>query len=96
VIQSFGDDATRDLHNGVNSTRVRNLPNEVRERAASKLDRLDAATSVDDLRLPPSHKLHKLGGDLAGFWAISVNKQYRIIFKWTGAGPSEVKLTDYH
>jgi proteic killer suppression protein len=92
LIQSFGDDATRDLHNGVDSKRVRNLPHEVRDRAATKLDRLNAATSVGDLRVPPSNKLHKHGGDLAGFWAISVNKQYRIIFKWTGAGPSEAKL----
>src|SRR5262249_18874681 len=66
------------------------------KRARRLLDRVNAATRVEDLALPPSHRLHKLKGDLAQFWSMSVNDQWRVVFKWTDAGPAEVRLMDYH
>jgi len=61
-----------------------------------RLQRLDAAMSVEDLRVPPSHRLHRLGGDRAGEWSISVNDQFRVTFKWGAAGPEEVRFGDDH
>lgn len=61
-----------------------------------RFQRLDAATSAEDLRVPPSHRLHRLGGDRAGEWSISVNDQFRITFKWGVAGPEDVWFGDYH
>ena len=61
-----------------------------------RLQRLDAATRTEDLRAPPSHRLHKLDGDRAGQWSISVNDQFRITFVWGLAGPEDVWFGDYH
>jgi len=96
VIVSFVDATTEDLYHGVRNARTRKLPTDVVARAKSKLDRLAAATQVTDMLMPPSNRLHKLEGDLADFWSVSVNDQWRIIFKWTDAGPAEVRFTDYH
>ena len=61
-----------------------------------RLQRLDAAVRIEDLKVPPGHRLHELAGDLAGCWSISVNDKYRITFKWGAAGPEEVWFGDYH
>ena len=61
-----------------------------------RLQRLDAATAVEDLRGPPSHRLHRLAGDRAGEWSLSVNDQFRVSFKWGAAGPEDVWFGDYH
>lgn len=61
-----------------------------------RLQRLDAAVAVEDLRVPPSHRLHRLIGDRSDEWSISVNDQFRITFKWGAAGPEEVWFGDYH
>ena len=61
-----------------------------------RLERLDAAVTVEDLRAPPGHRLHRLGADRAGQWSISVNDQFRICFEWGQSGPKNVEFTDYH
>lgn len=61
-----------------------------------KLDMLDAAKSLDDLRVPPGNKLEKLQGDRNGQHSIRVNDQWRICFRWTDSGPSDVEIVDYH
>ncbi len=61
-----------------------------------KLDMLDAATALDDLRVPPGNKLEKLRGDRNGQYSIRINDQWRICFRWTETGPSDVEITDYH
>jgi proteic killer suppression protein len=61
-----------------------------------RLFRLNDAVSVEDLRSPPSHRLHALAGDRAGEWSISVNDQFRITFRWGEAGPEDVWFGDYH
>jgi proteic killer suppression protein len=96
VIVSFGDATTEDLFHGVTNARTRQLPTDVVTRARRRLDRLNAAAVVTDMKMPPSNSLEKLKGDLAGFWSVRVNDQYRIIFRWTDAGPAEVRFTDYH
>ncbi len=98
MILSFGDGTTEDVFNGIKSARARSFPQDVRPRAVRRLDQLNAATTVADLRLPPSNRLEQLKGDLAGWWSIRVNDQWRAVFKWPdgAAGPSEVRLDDYH
>lgn len=95
AIASFKDAATEDLYHGIRTARVRALPLDVRRRALDKLDLLDAATSVQDLRSPPSNHLELLKGALADFHSIRVNQQWRLIFRWDG-GAHDVQLIDYH
>ena len=64
--------------------------------ALRKLDMLAAAMTLEDLRVPPGNRLEALKGDLAGEHSIRVNDQWRIVFRWTPRGPSDVRLIDYH
>ena len=67
------------------------------ERAAlRKLVMLDAAETLDDLRVPPGNRLEALRGDRAGQHSIRINQQWRICFHWTVAGPADVEIVDYH
>jgi toxin HigB-1 len=60
------------------------------------MGRINAAMKPEDLRIPPSNRLHRLKGDLAGFWSVSVNDQWRVIFRWVAGGAADVQVTDYH
>jgi proteic killer suppression protein len=95
AIQSFQDSATADLYHGRNTSRVRRFPNEILKVALRKLDVLNAAHKLDDLRSPPANRLEALKGDLAGFHSIRVNDQWRIVFRWD-SGAQDVALVDYH
>ena len=64
--------------------------------ALRKLFMLHAAHNLEDLRIPPSNRLHALKGDLKGFYSISINMQWRIIFLWNEGQVKGVKITDYH
>jgi proteic killer suppression protein len=64
--------------------------------ARRKLRQLEIAGDLQDLRIPPGNHLEKLSGDREGFWSIRINDQYRICFRWTAAGPTDVQITDYH
>lgn len=94
---SFADQATRDIFEK-NSTKAarKALPNQLHAIAKRKLDQLAYATVVQDLQWPPGNRLEKLRGDLAGFYSIRINEQWRIIFRWDEARPTEVQIVDYH
>jgi len=64
--------------------------------ANRKLLILDAAATLNDLRVPPGNRLEQLRGGRAGQHSIRVNDQWRICFTWTAAGPTNVQITDYH
>ena len=64
--------------------------------AKRKLELLNAAARLDDLRVPPSNRLERLRGELRGFFSIRVNDQWRIIFKWRNGHAHDVQVTDYH
>jgi len=97
VIGSFRDRATEDLFNGRNSKAARKaLPRRLWKLAARKLDQLDSATYLDELRVPPGNFLEALKRDRAGQHSIRINKQYRICFEWADDGPEQVEVTDYH
>jgi toxin HigB-1 len=64
--------------------------------ALRKLDMLDAARVLNDLRAPPGNRLEALAGDRAGQHSIRVNQQWRLCFRWTADGPAAVEIVDYH
>lgn len=64
--------------------------------AMRKLLQLQAALTIDDLRVPPGNRLEALHGNREGQYSIRVNNRYRICFVWTAAGPSDVEIVDYH
>jgi proteic killer suppression protein len=97
VIQSFKNAATEDVFNGPNSAAARRLlPQDLRGIAFRKLDQLDAAAMLEDLRVPPGNRLEALKADREGQHSIRINNQYRICFKWTDSAPEEVEIVDYH
>lgn len=72
------------------------FPSDLGGIARRKLVQLDAAEELSDLMVPPGNRLEALKGDLRGYHSIRINDQWRIIFRWTGAGPEEVEIVDYH
>ncbi len=96
MITSFGDRATSDLYHGLSNNRVRQLPPQVVESALYKLDIINAAQTLDDLRASPGNRLEMLKGELKGFHSIRINSQWRIICRWQSSNASNVKIIDYH
>lgn len=92
-IQSFGDAETERFFL---SGRTRAPWQQSMSVALRKLDQLDAAAAIGDLRSPPGNRLEHLSGKLKGLWSIRINDQWRVVFRWTDAGPAEVGIVDYH
>lgn len=93
MLRSFADKETERVWQ---RRRVRKLDQEVQRAALRKLLILDAAETLDDLRVPPGNRLEKLKGDRAGSFSVRINQQWRICFRWTAAGPEDVEILDYH
>ncbi len=97
MIRSFKDTGTGDLFFGRETKAARKLlPTELQRQASKKLDALDSAAILDDLRVPPGNRLEALHGDRRGQHSIRINDQYRICFRWTDSGPEDVEVVDYH
>jgi len=97
VIRSFANQATEDVFNGRSSKAGRKLcPDQLWQVAGRKLDLLDSAAQVADLRVPPGNRLEVLSGSRKGQYSIRINQQYRICFTWTNEGPENVEIVDYH
>jgi proteic killer suppression protein len=93
VIKTFADKRTKELYENGQSKR---LPSGIWERALRKLEYLDLAISVTDLKVPPSNRLHKLERDRAGQYSVSVNDQWRVCFRFEAGDAYDVEITDYH
>ncbi len=93
MIRSFADDETERFYE---TGRSRRLPPEIQNRAAMRLTQLDAATHIEDLRLPPSNKLEALRHDRIGQWSIRINQQWRICFRFEHGDAFDVEIVDYH
>jgi proteic killer suppression protein len=93
MIRSFADRLTERLFQ---RERVRGLPPALLRVALRKLVQLDAATVLDDLRVPPGNRLEKLRGDRAGQHSIRINDQWRICFRWRDGDAFDVEIVDYH
>ena len=97
MIRSFKDEGTQDVFNGLKTKAARNTcPESLWRIAARKLDMIDSADVLNDLRIPPGNRLEKLSGDRRGQHSIRINDRYRICFIWTTSGPDEVTIVDYH
>ena len=96
MIISFGDKATEHLYHGKNSKESRKYPRNIIKVAIRKLDMLNGAQDLDDLRSPPGNQLESLREDLRGFHSIRINEPWRIIFKWKTGHASDVAIADYH
>lgn len=96
MIVSFGDRVTEDIYHNRLTSRARRFPRALVDQALMKLDMLNAASAILDLRSPPGNRLEALKGDLEGFHSIRVNDQWRVVFRWDSNNAYEVRLTDYH
>jgi proteic killer suppression protein len=97
VIRSFKDPGTEDIFNGRDTKSARRCcSREVWPIAARKLEQIDSAVWLDDLRRPPGNRLEALAGTRLGQLSIRINDRYRICFIWTDKGPEEVEIVDYH
>jgi toxin HigB-1 len=75
---------------------VKKLSPELSRLAYNKLVLINAAESINDLRIPPGNRLERLSGSRAGQYSIRINDQWRICFTWSAGGASNVELVDYH
>ena len=96
MILSFRDRVTEDIYNGIDSKVARSIPQAIWRVAARKLDMVNAAHDLPDLKVPPGNRLEALKGNWKGFYSIRINDQYRIVFIWTEGNAKEVGITDYH
>jgi len=93
VIHSFADKRTKKIFEGHT---VKRLDGNLQKKILRRLRYIDAAERIEDLRVPPSNKLEKKEGNLKDYYAIWVNSQWRIIFKWIDGSAHDVELIDYH
>lgn len=92
AIQSFRCKETRSIYEGNTANRF----NSIRAVAERKLQMLDDAVELKDLRSPPGNRLEQLAGNRSGQCSIRVNDQWRICFVWSTNGPEDVEIVDYH
>jgi proteic killer suppression protein len=93
MIKTFADVETEKIYLTAKSKK---FSMDILSRAVRKLDRLDTVTSVDELKLPPSNRSHKLHGDRKSQWSISINLQWRICFDFSDGDAYNVEICDYH
>lgn len=97
MILSFKDIGTEDIFNGENTKSARKTcPQTLYSVAFRKLDQIDSAVELNELRIPPGNRLEALEGDRQGQYSIRINDQYRICFIWTQNGAEDVEIVDYH
>lgn len=97
MIRSFAEIGTEDVFNGRDTRLARKrCPEVLWSVARRKLDVLDYAARLDDLRTPPGNRLEALKGNRKGEHSIRINDQYRICFRWTDGGAEDVIIDDYH
>ena len=93
MIKTFADKETQQVFVRGKS---KQLPPDIVKRAIRRLEYIHLATTLDDLRVPPSNRLHPLKGDRMGQYSISINNQWRICFRFSQGHAYDVEITDYH
>jgi toxin HigB-1 len=96
AIRSIADKATQDLYDGRTTKDSRKLPKGIWRIAQRKLDMLNAASQLPDLRVPPGNRLEALRGALRGLYSIRINDQWRVVFRWDDGHAHDVRIVDYH
>jgi proteic killer suppression protein len=93
MIRNFATAETEQFHS---TGKSRHFPPDILKRAAMRLTQLDAATRIEDLRLPPSNRLEALAHDRVGQWSIRINEQWRVCFCFENGDALDVEIVDYH
>lgn len=93
MISSFAD---KEAERIFERKRSKKYDKDTQHAALRKLLILDAAKTIEDLRVPPGNRLEKLKGDREGQHSIRINQQLRVCFRWVDAGPEGVEIVDYH
>lgn len=96
MIAGFRDSALESLYYDGPSKKSKRIPAEIHAVIRRKLDQLNSAIELGDLRVPPANRLEALKGERAGCYSIRVNDQWRVVFRWTGDAAHGVELVDYH
>ena len=97
MIADFADQGTEDIFNRVNSPAARRTcPRQLHSLAAEKLEYINSASALNDLRFPPGNRLEALRGNRHGQHSIRINNQYRLCFVWNRGQPAAVAIADYH
>lgn len=96
MIKNFADKVAKDVYDGISSRYSRKLPQGLHQKARRLLDQINAAPSLEFLRIPPGNRLEKLSGDMEGYWSLRINDQWRIVFRWSGNDTLDIKIKDYH
>ncbi len=93
MIRSYRD---KDTEAVLNNRHVRRIPPDIVKRALIMLRRIDAATALNDLRIPPGNHLEALQRDRTGQHSVRINDQWRVCFRWSNSDAYDVEITDYH
>ncbi len=93
MIKTFADKRTQELYA---TGKSRRFPPDVSARAKRKLEYVDLAVALDDLKVPPGNRLHELRGDRTGQHAVAINDQWRVCFRFVDGDAYDVEVTDYH
>ena len=93
---SFGNALAEDLFGDCQSNATRRFPQELHRTARRKLLYLHDAAELMDLRAPPGNRPERLKGELAGWYSIRINDQWRLLFRWQGGNALEVRIVDFH
>ena len=93
MIKSFANKETQQLFIKGKS---RHLPPDLIKRAIRRLEYINFATSINDLKVPPSNRLHALKSNKEGYYSISINDQWRICFRFIDGDAFDVEIIDYH
>jgi proteic killer suppression protein len=96
MIQGFRSEAAADVFNGLSTKEARRIPQTIWTVAQRKMDMVNAAHDLNDLRVPPGNRLEALKGDWRGYYSIRVNDQFRVVFRWTDNNAHDVDIMDYH
>ena len=96
MIVTFLSETTRDIYDGLGSKQARKVPQTIWKVAQRKLDLLNAAHSLNDLRVPHGNRLEALKSGLKGKYSIRINDQYRLVFEFRDGNAYEVEIIDYH
>jgi toxin HigB-1 len=97
VIATFKDEGTEDVFDGRNTKKARKAcPQNLWRVAFRKLDQINQAAELDDLRVPPGNRLEELRGNRGGQHSLRINDQYGVCFTWSEHGAEEVEIVDYH
>jgi len=98
MITSIANKTTQDIYDGISSKKARKIPEFLHNKARRLMDQLETAAELKDMKIPPGNNFEALSGDLAGFFSVRINKQWRVIFKWDDQQKNafDVYIDDYN